>query len=91
MPYAIAMPHHRNRPNFYDGGKAEVEWIPDLSLGTFETNVDAKRHFLFAMKELSGSPDHYSDDFIRRSFKMFQNLEAAKIVKIPDGVQPNPV
>ena len=89
MQYAIATPKHSNRPRIeygfmgnaqIIGDPATVEWVIDETYGYHSRNVDAKRTYLIAMKELSGN--NYSDTFIKRYFCMVVNLGLAKVVKV---------
>lgn len=80
--YALAFPHYSNQPSVYDRGrKANVTWIPDLRLGTYSSNVEAKRSFLLQMKEIQPGVV-YSDDHIRGMFRYFTNTQTAKVVRI---------
>lgn len=81
MKYMIAKPKHENRPMYYEGKTANITWIPDPVFGTHNSSIEAKKKYLFLMKELDENHE-YTDDFIRKYFKPFQNMQIVKVIKV---------
>lgn len=80
MTYALAFPKYSNRPMYYESRQADITWIPDLRLGVFPSILAAKRFYLVAMQEIKG--EGYTDQFINRLFRPFQNMKHVKVVKV---------
>ena len=77
----IAIPKYSNRSYLGEAGEPKVSWHPDPRLGEFDSKIEAKRSFLIAMKEIKQDQD-YTDDFIARQFKVFQNAKQFKVMRV---------
>lgn len=89
MKYALAFPKFSNQPKVEFSGHlgmgrivgepAKVEWVIDESYGYFDRNVDAKRAYLIAMKEITGER---SDEFIKLLFASHHRMGYVKVEKV---------
>lgn len=79
MQYALAFPKYKNRPMYYEGKSADVDWIIDEAFGYFSHSIDAKRAYLIAMKELIGE---CSDQFIKLHFSRHHRIGLVKVEKV---------
>lgn len=79
MQYALTFPKHKNRPMYYEGKSSDVEWLIDESYGYFSRNIDAKRAYLIAIKELTGE---CSDEFIKLHFASHHRMGLVKVEKV---------
>ena len=79
--YVIAHVKVIKRPHIERGGELIIDWVPDLSYGTHNANVNAKRAFLKAMGEIP-SDVYTSDSHVRAMFKAQQNMKIHKVIKI---------